>query len=166
MECAEIYKENNVILSKKYRIKIYSIDFSSFHPFPGVWLAAFNSVANPFVYALLMPTYRKCVINTFCQCAEILKRATPSKEFALSNVDNRKECIWRHHMLRLEVVFTAVNRGRYLSVQIINVFIILVFQQKVGSFYCCFCTCKHHSCVFYFLTSWFLCIFSGILQPL
>ena len=35
---------------------------------PGVWLSAFNSVANPFVYALLMPTYRKCVINTFCAC--------------------------------------------------------------------------------------------------
>ena len=39
----------------------------------GVWLAAFNSVANPFVYALLMPTYRKCVINTFCPCARVTK---------------------------------------------------------------------------------------------
>ena len=41
----------------------------SFFIFPGLWLAAFNSVANPFVYALLMPTYRKCVIDTFCTCA-------------------------------------------------------------------------------------------------
>ena len=35
----------------------------------GVWLAAFNSVANPFVYAILMPTYRRCVIKTFWPCA-------------------------------------------------------------------------------------------------
>ena len=49
-------------------------NFATFYQFklsfiPGVWLSAFNSGANPFVYALLMPTYRKCVISTFCPCA-------------------------------------------------------------------------------------------------
>ena len=34
----------------------------------GVWLSSFNSTANPFVYALLMPSYRKCVRQTFCAC--------------------------------------------------------------------------------------------------
>ena len=38
--------------------------------FLGVWLVSFNSTANPFVYALLMPSYRKCVINTFCACVK------------------------------------------------------------------------------------------------
>ena len=36
--------------------------------FSGVWLSSFNSTANPFVYALLMPIYRKCVRKTFCAC--------------------------------------------------------------------------------------------------
>ena len=36
--------------------------------FQGVWLSSFNSTANPFVYALLMPSYRKCVRQTFCAC--------------------------------------------------------------------------------------------------
>lgn len=31
----------------------------------GVWLSVFNSCANPFVYAVLMPTYQKAVIDTF-----------------------------------------------------------------------------------------------------
>ena len=44
----------------------------------GVWLSAFNSVANPFVYALLMPTYRKCVIRTFFPC--IMKKKTDTTE--------------------------------------------------------------------------------------
>ena len=34
----------------------------------GVWLSAFNSVANPFVYIMMMPSYRKCVIKTFLPC--------------------------------------------------------------------------------------------------
>ena len=33
----------------------------------GVWLAVLNSCANPFVYAALMPSYRKAVSNTFFQ---------------------------------------------------------------------------------------------------
>ena len=48
MECAEIYKENNVILSKKYRIKIYSIDFSSFHPFFRGVVSSFQLCRQPF----------------------------------------------------------------------------------------------------------------------
>ena len=36
--------------------------------FPGVWLSSFNSTANPFVYALPMPSYQKCVRQTFCAC--------------------------------------------------------------------------------------------------
>ena len=40
-------------------------------------MSSFNSVANPFVYALLMPTYRKCVINTFCPC--VTKRTQQEK---------------------------------------------------------------------------------------
>ena len=35
----------------------------------GVWLSAFNSVANPFVYIMMMPSYRKSVIKTFLPCA-------------------------------------------------------------------------------------------------
>ena len=42
----------------------------SFFKFLGVWLSSFNSTANPFVYALLMPTYRKCVMKTFCPCVD------------------------------------------------------------------------------------------------
>ena len=34
----------------------------------GVWLSAFNSVANPFVYIMMMPSYRKCFIKTFFPC--------------------------------------------------------------------------------------------------
>ena len=34
----------------------------------GVWLSAFNSVANPFVYIMMMPSYRKCVSKTFLPC--------------------------------------------------------------------------------------------------
>ena len=41
--------------------------------------AAFNSVANPFVYAILLPTYRKCVIRTFCPCAVKTKEAAMSR---------------------------------------------------------------------------------------
>ncbi|ELU18362.1 hypothetical protein CAPTEDRAFT_185678 [Capitella teleta] len=32
----------------------------------GVFLSNLNSVANPLVYALLMPIYRKCVVETIC----------------------------------------------------------------------------------------------------
>ena len=104
--------------------------------FPGVWLAAFNSVANPFVYALLMPTYRKCVIDTFCPCAKTFKRATPSKEIVLSDVDTRKECMWRHHIVRWMVVFTEANRGSYSSVQIIK--LLFFWSKNEAFFYCCF----------------------------
>ena len=53
------FRKNYIKLSKNLRFY-----------FTGVWLSSFNSVANPFVYALLMPTYRKCVINTFCTCVK------------------------------------------------------------------------------------------------
>ena len=57
--------------------------------FPGVWLSAFNSVANPFVYALLMPTYRKCVINTFCACLDGSNR---KQDPSLSCSDESTSC--------------------------------------------------------------------------
>ena len=32
----------------------------------GLWVMSFNSAANPFVYALLIPLYRRSVVKTFC----------------------------------------------------------------------------------------------------
>ena len=32
----------------------------------GIWTASFNSSANPFIYALLMPAYRRSFAKTFC----------------------------------------------------------------------------------------------------
>ena len=32
----------------------------------GVWMAALNNTANPFMYCLFMPIYRKCLMKTFC----------------------------------------------------------------------------------------------------
>ena len=39
----------------------------------GYWLNSLNSSANPFVYALLMPSYLKCVKKTFCGRCEPVK---------------------------------------------------------------------------------------------
>ncbi len=46
----------------------------------GVWLSSFNSVANPFVYILMMPVYRKCVIRTICPSTiteKVLRESSP-----------------------------------------------------------------------------------------
>lgn len=52
----------------------------------GVWLSAFNSVANPFVYIMMMPSYRKCVLQTFCPCLDdSTKKEKPSGISTLSN---------------------------------------------------------------------------------
>ncbi len=32
-------------------------------------MAAMNTTCNPFIYAMFMPVYRKCVVKTFCGCA-------------------------------------------------------------------------------------------------
>ena len=45
----------------------------------GVLFAVFNSVANPFVYALLMPAYRKSILKTF-GCGRFLTKKAPKKE--------------------------------------------------------------------------------------
>ena len=34
----------------------------------GLWLSSLNSVANPFVYMLLLPAFRKLAISTMCHC--------------------------------------------------------------------------------------------------
>ena len=31
-----------------------------------VWLSVFNSVVNPYVYMIMMPNYRRCVMDVFC----------------------------------------------------------------------------------------------------
>ena len=34
----------------------------------GLWLSAFNSIANPFVYFVLLPAFRRSTIKLFCPC--------------------------------------------------------------------------------------------------
>lgn len=54
----------------------------------GLVFATFNSVANPFVYTLLMPVYRKSLLATF-GCTKLLKQQknTGSREISTINVD-------------------------------------------------------------------------------
>ena len=40
-------------------------DVSSIIQDVGWWMCSFNSAANPFVYALLMPVYRRSIMTTF-----------------------------------------------------------------------------------------------------
>ena len=52
-----------------------------------VLFAVCNSVSNPFVYALLMPAYRKSVMLTFgCQTKKKKDETNVSKDTASSNV--------------------------------------------------------------------------------
>ena len=58
----------------------------------GVWLSSFNSTANPFVYALLMPAYRKCVRQTYCPCATGSKRLTTQESAnTISSIVSNKD---------------------------------------------------------------------------
>ena len=61
--------------------KIYAVEYAMGSPIQkiGIWLSSFNSVANPFVYALLMPASRNSVRNTFCVLCMRDKRGS-SKE--------------------------------------------------------------------------------------
>ena len=45
-------------------IKFFVVNTASFKI--GMWLMTVNSMANPFVYASLMPAYRRSIMKTFC----------------------------------------------------------------------------------------------------
>ncbi len=36
--------------------------------FSGMFFSVFNSMANPLVYTILMPSYRRAMVSTFCSC--------------------------------------------------------------------------------------------------
>ena len=59
-------------------------EYSSIY-FVGVFLAALNSVANPFVYAILMPSYRRSVFYTFCACLVRTKPDVTSQKYDASH---------------------------------------------------------------------------------
>ena len=66
------------VISLGFDLNYYVLGYIGFteyklgHPIQkiGVLFAMFNSCANPFVYTLLMPVYRKHMVNTFFCCMQ------------------------------------------------------------------------------------------------
>ena len=50
----------------------------------GIWLSAFNSFANPFIYVVLLPVFRRLILTTFCPCLK--KSSPPESESVASNI--------------------------------------------------------------------------------
>ena len=50
----------------------------------GVWLAAFNSAANPFVYLALIPVYRQRVLELLLPCCFREEKTPPESDTELS----------------------------------------------------------------------------------